>query len=77
MTRPVYALVNAPNINMDSDQQIIGARMTLKLINSIVLPEHDKPGGFDHAAFYRKLNLLYVALTANDAVDVIDVKEDR
>ncbi len=47
------------------------------MINSIVLPEHEKPGGFDHAAFYRKLNLLYVAHTANDAVDVIDVKEDR
>ncbi len=51
--------------------------MTLKMINSIVLPEHEKPGGFDHAAFYRKQNLLYVAHTANDAVDVIDCAADR
>ncbi len=51
--------------------------MALKLTNTIVLPEHKKPGGFDHAAFYRKLNLLYVAHTANDAVDVIDAKKDR
>ncbi len=41
------------------------------------MPEHEKPGGFDHAAFYRKQNLMYVAHTANDAVDVIDCDSDR
>ncbi len=51
--------------------------MALELINTIVLPEHEKPGGFDHAAFYRRQNLMYVAHTANDAVEVIDCAGDR
>ncbi len=52
-------------------------KMTLKFLTTIVLPEHTKPGGFDHAAVYRKLGRLYVAHTANDALDVIDCATDR
>ncbi len=48
----------------------------LKVIRTFDLPEHEKPGGFDHAAVYRKSNRLYVAHTANDALDVIDCATD-
>jgi DNA-binding beta-propeller fold protein YncE len=51
--------------------------MTLKLSGYIDLPEHVKPGGFDHAAVYRSRGRLYVAHTANDALDVIDVMSDQ
>jgi DNA-binding beta-propeller fold protein YncE len=43
----------------------------------IDLPEHVKPGGFDHAAVHRTTARLYVAHTANDALDVIDCARDR
>ena len=46
--------------------------MTLRLAGHIDLPAHDKAGGFDHAAIHARSNRLYVAHTANDAVDVID-----
>jgi DNA-binding beta-propeller fold protein YncE len=39
----------------------------------IDLPAHAKPGGFDHAAVHSRRRHLYVAHTANDALDVIDV----
>lgn len=51
--------------------------MSLKFVSYIDLPEHIKPGGFDHAAVHRQHSRLYVAHTANDAVDVIDCREDR
>ncbi len=51
--------------------------MTLKLLGYIDLPEHIKPGGFDHAAVHRSRGRLYVAHTANDALDVIDVMSDQ
>ena len=38
------------------------------------LPPHAGPGGFDHAAVHSRLGRCYVAHTANDAVDVIDLE---
>jgi DNA-binding beta-propeller fold protein YncE len=46
--------------------------MALEQIGEIVLPAHVKPGGFDHAAMHGRRGVLYVAHTANDALDVID-----
>jgi DNA-binding beta-propeller fold protein YncE len=46
--------------------------MILEQIAEVKLPAHDKPGGFDHAAVHGPRGQLYVAHTANDAVDVID-----
>ena len=46
--------------------------MPLKLLTHIDLPPHAGDGGFDHAAIDARTDLLYVAHTANDAVDVID-----
>jgi len=43
----------------------------------IDLPSHRGPGGFDHAAIHRGRSLLYLAHTANDAVDVIDMAAAR
>jgi DNA-binding beta-propeller fold protein YncE len=51
--------------------------MSLKHLGYIDLPAHLKDGGFDHAAVHTGLNRLYVAHTANDALDVIDCLEDR
>ena len=50
--------------------------MTLRHAGSIELPEHRTPGGFDHAAVHRGRRRLYVAHTANAAVDVIDLTQD-
>lgn len=44
----------------------------LEPLGSVELPPHVKDGGFDHAAVHRRTGLVYVAHTANDAVDVID-----
>jgi len=38
------------------------------------LPAHAKTGGFDHAAVHAPTGRIYVAHTANDAVDVIDTE---
>jgi len=46
--------------------------MALDKVADIDLPKHAGPGGFDHAAVHGPRGLLYVAHTANDAVDVID-----
>jgi DNA-binding beta-propeller fold protein YncE len=46
--------------------------MILERIGEVQLPAHDKPGGFDHAAVHGPRGRLYVAHTANDALDVID-----
>ena len=47
--------------------------MGLRPLGHIGLPEHVGKGGFDHAAVDRHRGLLFVAHTANDAVDVVDV----
>lgn len=46
--------------------------MSLEPIGEVQLPAHDGPGGFDHAAVHSRRGRLYVAHTANNAVDVID-----
>jgi DNA-binding beta-propeller fold protein YncE len=51
--------------------------MNLELLGHVELPENVKPGGFDHAAVHRASARLYVAHTANDALDVIDCAHDR
>ena len=51
--------------------------MSLKLNGYILLPAHRQTGGFDHAAVHLASHQLYVAHTANDAVEVIDCSSDR
>ncbi len=46
--------------------------MTLTLTGHVALPEHKGNGGFDHAAVHAASGHVYVAHTANDAVDVFD-----
>ncbi len=49
-----------------------GGVKILEHIGDVGLPAHDKSGGFDHAAVHGRRRRLYVAHTANDALDVID-----
>jgi DNA-binding beta-propeller fold protein YncE len=49
--------------------------MTLNLTGHITLPEHKAKGGFDHAAVHAASGHIYVAHTANDAVDVFDAEK--
>ena len=49
----------------------------MEQVGYIELPPHIAPGGFDHAAIYSGPGRLYVAHTANDAVDVIDCETHR
>ena len=46
--------------------------MALRRLGFIELPPHVKSGGFDHAAVHAATGRIYVAHTANDAVDVLD-----
>ncbi len=46
--------------------------MILEPIGEVALPVHAGAGGFDHAAVHGPRGRLYVAHTANDALDVID-----
>lgn len=46
--------------------------MTLTLTGYVDLPAHKGSGGFDHAAVHAATGHVYVAHTANDAVDVFD-----
>jgi len=48
----------------------------LKHTGYIELPEHQSTGGFDHAAVHSDLGRLYVAHTANSALDVLDTETD-
>jgi len=50
--------------------------MALRLDGYIDLPAHVASGGFDHAAIHERTRRLYVAHTANDAVDIIDCARD-
>lgn len=49
----------------------------MRQLIDIELPSHRNDEGFDHAAFSVKRSLLYVAHTANDAVDIIDCGGNR
>ena len=46
--------------------------MILEQVGEIPLPAHAGSGGFDHAAVHSRRRQLYVAHTANDALDVVD-----
>src|SRR3954451_21752597 len=46
--------------------------MPLHLLDHVDLPAHRGSGGFDHAACHAASGHVYVAHTANDAVDVFD-----
>lgn len=48
--------------------------MPLQHLGFIDLPPHAREGGFDHAAVHEPTGRVYVAHTANDAVDVIDIE---
>jgi DNA-binding beta-propeller fold protein YncE len=48
--------------------------MPLELIGHVPLPEHTGKGGFDHAAVHAATGHVYVAHTANGAVDVLDAE---
>lgn len=51
--------------------------MSLEPLGYVDLPEHRGEGGFDHAAIHAPSGHLYVAHTANDALDVIDCGTNR
>ena len=48
--------------------------MPLQHLGFIDLPSHVKDGGFDHAAVHEPTVRIFVAHTANDAIDVIDIE---
>jgi DNA-binding beta-propeller fold protein YncE len=48
--------------------------MALRHLGFVDLPAHAKGGGFDHAAVHERTGRIYVAHTANDAIDVIDTE---
>jgi DNA-binding beta-propeller fold protein YncE len=47
--------------------------MALHSIGTVTLPAHRGAKGFDHASVYRRADRIYVAHTANDTVEVIDL----
>jgi hypothetical protein len=51
--------------------------VALQHVGYIDLPPNEKAGGFDHAAVHRRTRRVYVAHTANDAIDVIDGSSRR
>lgn len=51
--------------------------MILEQVGEIPLPAHRTPGGFDHAAVHGPRQQLYVAHTANSALDVIDCETSK
>ena len=51
--------------------------MPLRHLGFIDLPPHAGAGGFDHAAVHQASGRIYVAHTANDAVDVIDIEAQK
>jgi DNA-binding beta-propeller fold protein YncE len=48
--------------------------MPLRSLGFVDLPAHAGTGGFDHAAVHEPTGRVYVAHTANNAVDVIDIE---
>lgn len=48
--------------------------MALRHLGFVDLPAHAGAGGFDHAAVHEPTGRVYVAHTANDAIDVIDIE---
>jgi YVTN family beta-propeller protein len=54
-----------------------GVNVGLERLTFIDLPAHEGDGGFDHAGVHGATGHCYVAHTANDAVDVIDLTAAR
>src|SRR3954469_24828625 len=50
-----------------------GADVPLRHVGVVDLPPHLGDDGFDHAAVHSATGRVYVAHTANDAIDVIDL----
>jgi DNA-binding beta-propeller fold protein YncE len=48
--------------------------VSLRHLGFVELPAHAQAGGFDHAAVHEATGRIYVAHTANDAIDVIDIE---
>ena len=46
--------------------------LILRQVGYVELPKHGGSGGFDHAAVHAETGHIYVAHTANNAVDVVD-----
>ena len=57
---------------MDDPYARPSASHPLERVGDIALPPHAGAGGFDHAAVHAGSGHVYVAHTANDAVDVFD-----
>lgn len=51
--------------------------MPLQHLGFVELPPHSHAGGFDHAAVHEPTGRIYVAHTANDALDVIDSTQTK
>src|SRR5881397_2624023 len=51
--------------------------MPLQHLGFVDLPAHVGDGAFDHAAVHEASGRIYVAHTANDAIDVIDVEAQK
>jgi DNA-binding beta-propeller fold protein YncE len=51
--------------------------MPLEALGFIELPGHVGDGGFDHAAVHEASGHVYVAHTANDALDLLDVEKQQ
>jgi DNA-binding beta-propeller fold protein YncE len=51
--------------------------MPLQHLGFVDLPAHAGDGGFDHAAVHEPTGRVYVAHTANDAVDIIDIESRK
>lgn len=51
--------------------------MPIGRLGFVDLPRHAGEGGFDHAAVHEPTGQIYVAHTANDAVDVIETETQR
>ena len=51
--------------------------MSLNFSRFVELPQNVNKGGFDHASFSSRLGRIYVAHTANNTLDVIDINVDQ
>src|SRR5262250_1685950 len=71
---PRHATGSWPTSSGWSPTSQAGADMALRHLGFVELPPHAKSGGFDHAAVHHPTGRTYVAHTANDAIDVIDVE---
>jgi DNA-binding beta-propeller fold protein YncE len=51
--------------------------VSLRHLGFAELPTHVKAGGFDHAAVHERTGRIYVAHTANDTLDIIDIEAQK